>query len=73
MDVSPWYGVYREVTAAVFLISQDNVTLPAIVWGRWVGSAGSAAVVTVLVMVVFVSFLVLCWRYARRTGLAPDL
>ncbi len=66
--------VYREVTAAVFLISQDNVTLPAIVWGRWVqGAPNSAAVVTVLMMVVFVPFLVLCWRYARRSGLAPDL
>ena len=42
-----------EVTAAVFLISQNNVTLPAIVWVRWVqGAPNSAAVVTVLMMVV---------------------
>ncbi|MFQ5850012.1 MAG: ABC transporter permease [Candidatus Binatia bacterium] len=66
--------VYREVTAAVFLISQDNVTLPAIVWGRWIqGAPNSAAVITVLMMVLFVPFLVLCWRYARRSGLAAEL
>jgi iron(III) transport system permease protein len=66
--------VYREVTAAVFLISQDNVTLPAIVWGRWVqGAPNSAAVVTVMMMVFFVPFLVLGWRYARRSGLAAEL
>jgi iron(III) transport system permease protein len=66
--------VYREVTAAVFLISQDNVTLPAIVWGRWVqGSPNSAAVITVLMMVVFIPLLVVCWRYARRSGLAAEI
>lgn len=66
--------VYREVTAAVFLISQDNVTLPAIVWGRWVqGSPNAAAVITVLMIVVFVPLLVLVWRYARRSGLGSEL
>lgn len=66
--------VYREVTAAVFLISQDNVTLPAIVWGRWnQGAPNSAAVITVLMMLVFAPLLLLCWRYARRSGLSADV
>ena len=66
--------VYREVTAAVFLISQDNITLPAIVWGRWVqGAPNSAAVVTVLMMAFFAPLLMLCWRYARRSGLSAEL
>jgi iron(III) transport system permease protein len=76
LSVWIWTGllVYREVTAAVFLISQDNITLPAIVWGRWIqGAPNSAAVVTVLMMVVFSPLLMLCWRYARRSGLSAEL
>lgn len=66
--------VYREVTVAVFLVSQDNVTLPAIVWGRWTqGAPNVAAAITVLMMVAFVPLLVLGWRFARRSGLTPDL
>jgi iron(III) transport system permease protein len=66
--------VYREVTAAVFLISQDNITLPAIVWGRWnQGAPTSAAAITVLMMMVFAPLLMLCWRYARRSGLSAEL
>ena len=66
--------VYREVTVAVFLISQDNVTLPAIVWARWTqGASNAAAAMTILMIAAFVPFLVLCWRFARRSGLAPQL
>jgi iron(III) transport system permease protein len=66
--------VYSEVTAAVFLISQDNITLPAIVWGRWnQGAPTSAAAITVLMMLVFAPLLMLGWRYARRSGLSAEL
>jgi iron(III) transport system permease protein len=66
--------VYREITIAVFLISQDNVTLPAIVWGRWVqGAPNAAAAITVLMMAAFVPLMVLFWRFARRGRLTPDL
>ncbi len=66
--------VYREMTVAVFLVSQDNVTLPAIVWGRWtMGSANTAAAITVLMMVVFLPVMFLGWRFARRSRLAADM
>jgi len=65
--------VYREVTVAVFLISQDNVTLPAIVWGRWTqGTPTAAAAITVLMMLALVPLLVIAWGFARRSNLAPD-
>ncbi len=66
--------VYREVTIAAFLVSQDNVTLPAIVWGRWTeGAPSAAAAITVLMMAAFIPLMALCWRFARRSGLAAEL
>jgi iron(III) transport system permease protein len=66
--------VYREMTAAVFLISQDNVTLPAIVWGRWTqGAPTSAAAITVVMMAVLLPLLVISWRFARRSRLTADI
>ncbi len=65
--------VYREMTVAVFLISQDNVTLPAIVWGRWtMGAPNSAAALTVLIMIAFLPLLVISWRFARRSNMSAD-
>ena len=71
-----WTGllVYREMTVAVFLISQDNVTLPAIVWGRWtMGAPTSAAAITVLMLIAFLPLLVISWRFARRSRLSADM
>ena len=66
--------VYREMTAAVFLISQDNVTLPAIVWGRWTqGAPTQAAAITVLMMVALLPLLFISWRFARRSRLSADI
>jgi iron(III) transport system permease protein len=66
--------VYREMTVAVFLVSQDNVTLPAIVWGRWtMGAANTAAAITVLMMVAFLPLLLLGWRFARRSRLSAEM
>ncbi|MGE0627798.1 MAG: ABC transporter permease [Hyphomicrobiaceae bacterium] len=66
--------VYREMTAAVFLISQDNVTLPAIVWGRWTqGAPTSAAAITVLMMLALLPLLLISWRYARRSRVSADI
>ena len=76
LSVWIWTGllVYREMTVAVFLISQDNVTLPAIVWGRWtMGAPTSAAAITVLMLVAFLPLLVLSWRFARRSRLSAEM
>ena len=71
-----WTGllVYREMTVAVFLISQDNVTLPAIVWGRWtMGAPTAAAAITVLMLVAFLPLLVISWRFARKSRLSAEM
>ncbi len=76
LSVWIWTGllVYREMTVAVFLISQDNVTLPAIVWGRWTqGAPTSAAAITVLMMAALLPLLVISWRFARRSRLSADI
>ncbi len=76
LSVWIWTGllVYREMTVAVFLISQDNVTLPAIVWGRWtMGAPTAAAAITVLMLVAFLPLLVISWRFARRSRLSAEM
>jgi iron(III) transport system permease protein len=76
LSVWIWTGllVYREMTVAVFLISQDNVTLPAIVWGRWtMGSPNAAAAITVLMMLAFLPLLIISWRFARRSRLSTEM
>jgi len=61
--------VYREVTVAVFLTSQNSITLPVVVWGYW-NNAGmtEASMVTVLMILLFSPLLVLFWRFGRRSG-----
>ena len=76
LSVWIWTGllVYREMTVAVFLVSQDNVTLPAIVWGRWtMGAPNTAAAITVLMMAVLLPLMLLAWRFARRSRLSADM
>jgi len=65
--------VYREVTVAVFLSGRDSITLTAVVWDLW-QNAGStqASVITLLMLILFCPLLVLYWRFARRSALAPD-
>jgi iron(III) transport system permease protein len=76
LTVCIWTGllIYREMTVAVFLISQDNVTLPAIVWGRWTQAAPtSAAAITVLMMLALFPLMLIFWRFARRSRLSADM
>lgn len=65
--------VYREVTVAVFLTSQNSVTLPAIVWSYW-NAAGmtEASMVTILMILFFSPLLLLFWRFGRRSGMMGD-
>jgi iron(III) transport system permease protein len=66
--------VYREITIAVFLVSQDNVTLPAVVWSLWsMGNANAAAAITVLMMAAFLPLVLVAWRFARRSRLSAEI
>ena len=63
--------VYREVTVAVFLTSQNSITLPAIVWSYW-NAAGmtEASMLTIIMIALFSPLLALFWRFGRRSGMA---
>ena len=63
--------VYREVTVAVFLTSQNSITLPAVVWSYW-NAAGmtEASMVTILMITLFSPLLIVFWRFGRRSGMA---
>jgi ABC-type Fe3+ transport system permease subunit len=66
--------VCREITIAVFLVSQDNVTLPAVVWSLWsMGNANAAAAITVLMMAAFLPLMLMAWRFARRSRLSAEI
>jgi iron(III) transport system permease protein len=60
--------VYRELTVAVFLSSQDSITLPAVVWSYWFsGNRNLAAAVTLVMTVALVPLIGIFWWYGRRS------
>jgi iron(III) transport system permease protein len=59
--------VYRELTVAVFLISQDSITLPAVIWSYWFsGATTQAAAVTLLMTAVLTPLILIFWWFGRR-------
>jgi iron(III) transport system permease protein len=74
MSVWIWSAilVYRELTVAVFLISQDSVTLPAVIWSYWFsGAINQAAAVTLLMTLVLTPLILVFWWFGRRQ-LVPE-
>jgi iron(III) transport system permease protein len=74
MSVWIWSAilVYRELTVAVFLISQDSVTLPAVIWSYWYsGTTNQAAAVTLLMTAVLTPLILVFWWFGRRQ-LVPE-
>lgn len=60
--------VYRELTAAVFLVGQDNITLPAVIWSYWqAGAINLAAGATLVMTVILTPFILLFWWFGRRS------
>ena len=58
---------FRELTAAAFLVTQDNITLPVVVWGIWqAGSLSKAAAAAVVFFVLFLPVMVLYWWIGAR-------
>jgi iron(III) transport system permease protein len=69
MSVWIWSAilVYRELTVAVFLISQENITLPAVIWSYWFsGATNQAAAVTLLMTAVLTPLILVFWWFGRR-------
>ena len=60
--------VYRELTVAVFLGVQDNITLPAVIWSYWYGGGiNKASAVTLLMTLVLTPLILLFWWFGRRS------
>lgn len=59
---------YRELTmASVLVTSQNNVTLPMIVWGIWLGgSLNQAAAANIVILSVMVPMIMLYWAFGRQ-------
>jgi len=63
--------VYRELTVAVFLGVQDNITLPAVIWSYWYGGGiNKASAVTLLMTLVLTPLILLFWWFGRRSHVA---
>ena len=74
MSVWIWSAilVYRELTVAVFLIGQDSITLPAVIWSYWYsGAINQAAAVTLLMTLVLTPLILIFWWFGRRQ-LVPE-
>jgi iron(III) transport system permease protein len=54
---------YRELTLAVFLTTADNMTLPAHIWGSWVGDARGTAAALSLVMLLGMTLMICIVRH----------
>jgi iron(III) transport system permease protein len=59
--------VYRELTVAVFLVSHDNITLPAVIWSFWFsGGLNEAAAITLLMTLVLTPMILIFWWFGWR-------
>jgi iron(III) transport system permease protein len=59
--------VYRELTVAVFLTVQDNLTLPAVIWSYWYGGIiNKASAVTLVMTLVLTPLILVFWWFGRR-------
>jgi iron(III) transport system permease protein len=58
---------FRELTVAAFLVTQDNITLPVVVWGIWQsGGLGPAAALSLLFLAALFPVIVLYWIFGMR-------
>jgi iron(III) transport system permease protein len=63
--------IYRELTVAAFLVSQENITLPAVVWSFWMaGGRNMAAAVTLVMIAMLAPLLGVFWWLGRRSQVA---
>ena len=60
---------FRELTMAAFLVTQDNITLPVVIWGVWhTGSLGQAAAASLVFVAMFLPVVVVYWMFGTRAA-----
>jgi iron(III) transport system permease protein len=58
---------FRELTMAAFLVTQNNVTLPVIVWNIWQsGGLGPPAALSLVFAAAFLPIVAIYWIYSFR-------
>ena len=61
---------FRELSLAVLLTTRDNMTLPVVVWGLWVGGGyGDASAIAFIIIGLMIPIVSLYWLVARKNGL----
>ncbi len=61
---------YRELTMAAFLVTQDNITLPVVVWSLWnAGTAGQAAAVSLIFVAALTPLIALYWGLRKHSNI----
>ncbi|MGZ0244788.1 MAG: ABC transporter permease [Alphaproteobacteria bacterium] len=61
---------YRELTMAAFLVTQENITLPVVIWSLWnSGTTGEAAAVSLFFVATLVPLIAAYWGLRGRTEL----
>jgi iron(III) transport system permease protein len=61
---------YRELTMAAFMVTQDNITLPVVVWSLWnSGAPGQAAAVSLLLVAALVPLVAIYWGLRDRSNI----
>jgi len=61
---------FRELTLAVILTTNDNLTLPVVVWGMWQsGDYGVASAITLVLICLMVPLTAFYWWAVRKTGI----
>ena len=59
---------YRELTMAAFMVTQENITLPVVIWSLWnSGTAGEAAAVSLIFVAGMIPLIAVYWGLRSRS------
>ncbi len=60
---------FRELTMAAFMVTNENITLPVVVWGLWLsGLGGQSAAVSLIFVASLTPLIIIYWALRGKTG-----